>query len=322
MSGEISTDAQFVARNISYAAGAALAAMAFDFVLIVRDERRYIWSWRISPHAKTYIVIRYLGVLAQIFNVVFTIWLSSKTDVEPQLCKTWVAYQATVIQTFVLVVDALLFLAIYAAFYQRYWIMGILVALAAAQPSSMVISFLAVASDIEYTPECLIRQVHFGSIYFGTTTLATHVIILFLSLWKFFIDRRAQTPLRRVIVRDSTLAVACTTIILLFMLLCSLGVIKVGMNSNMIYYWLLSTLWVAVGRIILSLERLKSDHNSGGSTTENSVGVITTQIFIPEDPSVYELALDVNCSTCPSTPSVADQSMGELQSRKDAGVEA
>ncbi|KAH7909199.1 hypothetical protein BJ138DRAFT_1115193 [Hygrophoropsis aurantiaca] len=334
-------DAQFeAARNISYAASAALAAMVFDFALTVRDERRYIWSWRTSPHAKTYIVTRYFGILAQIANVAFTIWLSSKTDIAPKLCKTWVAYQATVIQILILVVDGLLILAIYAVFYQRYLIIGVAVALAAAQPSSMVISFLAVASDVSNAPGCLLRHAHFGSIYFGrvlvtcnpglnlnrylnrTTTLATHVVILFLFLWKFFIERRTRTPLRCVIMRDSTLAVTCTSVIFLLVLLCSAGVIKSGVNTNMIYYWLLSTLWVAAGRIILSSERLKSDHASGGPTNENSVGVTTTEIFIPEDASVYELTLNANCSTCPPTPSVADQSMSESQSRNDAGIGA
>ncbi|KAH7904247.1 hypothetical protein BJ138DRAFT_1166868 [Hygrophoropsis aurantiaca] len=322
MSNEISMNARFeAARNINYAASAALVAMVFDFVLTVRDERRYIWfRWRISPHAKTYIVIRYFGILAQIINVAFTIWLSSKTHVAPKLCKIWVAYQATVIQILILVIDSLLMVAIYAVFYQRYLIIGILVALAAAQPSSMVISFLAVAPDVSNTPGCFVRHTPPGTIYFGTTTLVTHAIILFLFLWKFFMKRRTQTPLRRLMMRDSTLAVTCTSVILLLVFLCSLGIIKAGMNANMAYYWLLSSLWVVAGRIILSLERFKSDHTSGGPTTEDSVGVITADIFIPEDASVYELTLDTNCSACPPTPSVADQPVGESQSPNDAGI--
>ncbi|KAH7922650.1 hypothetical protein BV22DRAFT_1197260 [Leucogyrophana mollusca] len=308
-----------VARYITYGASAALLAMFVDYGLTVSAERKYIWSkLRTSSYARTYILARYFGLAAQIFNVCFSIWMATRTYIAPSLCKVWYSYQAVVIQTLVLVVDSLLMLGgmhfpkrimeideltafrVYTIFSRSYWIISLLVVLAAAQPGSMIASAVITFPEVTYTSTCLIIEIHSGSIYFGTATLTTHVVILFLSLWKCFIEGRALTSLRSAILRDGTLAMIAISIILMFMLLCSLRVIKTGTAGNIIYYWLLATLWVSVGRIIINWETFKADQASGC----NSTGGLTTHITVLDNASVYQLEMNASPSVSAHTPSI------------------
>ncbi|KAH7923680.1 hypothetical protein BV22DRAFT_1196505 [Leucogyrophana mollusca] len=301
MSTEMTEAGNQVARHISYGASAALLAMFVEYGLTVSDERKYIWSkLRTSSYARTYILTRYFGLAAQIFNVCFSIWMASRTYIAPSLCKLWYSYQAVVIQTLVLVVDSLLMLGVYAIFSHSYWILSLLVVLAAAQPGSMIASAVITFPEVTYSSTCLIIRIHSGSVYFGTATLTTHVVILFLSLWKCFIEGRAQTSLRSAILRDSTLAVTAISIILLFMLLCSLGVIRTGIAGNIIYYWLLATLWISAGRIIVNWEIFRADQASSRNTTS----AMTMVISVPDEASVYQLEMDASPSTSGHTPSI------------------
>ncbi|KAH7923051.1 hypothetical protein BV22DRAFT_612383 [Leucogyrophana mollusca] len=277
-----------IERYASYGAAAALLLMFVDYALTFRDERRYIWpKARVCRYAKVYIATRYLGLAAQILNVSFAIWRASQTYIAPSLCRSFFAYQAIIVQALVAVVDGLLMRGVYAMFSGSYWILSLFAVLAAAQPGSMLASAVIALPEAPFTQTCLPTEVHSGLIYFGSVTLTTHASILLLIMWKYFARRQARTPLRTAILRDTTLAVAAISAIMIITLLYALGVIRVGVMANIICYWFFCALWVSAGRIIVGWEAAR------GSEAGASMGVATSHITIPDDASVYALsALD------------------------------
>ncbi|KAH7923046.1 hypothetical protein BV22DRAFT_1130949 [Leucogyrophana mollusca] len=273
------------AQYVSYGAIAALLAMFVDYALMLRDERRYIWSKaRVCRYAKMYIATRYLGLAAQIFNVSFTIWRASQTYITPPLCLSWFTYQAIIIQVLLAIVDGLLMRGVYAIFSGSYWILSVLAVLAAAQPGSTLASMVIALPDAPFTPMCLVAEAHSGLIYFGSGTLTTHAILLLLIVWKYFSGRHARSPLRTAILRDSTLAAAAVSVMMFITLLCALSVIRPGVTSNIVYYWLFCVLWVSAGRIAAGWEAARS------SEAGADAGVLTSHITITDNASVYALS--------------------------------
>ncbi|KAH7923054.1 hypothetical protein BV22DRAFT_1036815 [Leucogyrophana mollusca] len=273
-----------IERYISYGAAAALLPMFVDYALTFRDERRYIWpKARLCRYAKMYMATRYLGLAAQILNVSFAIWRASQTYIAPSLCRSWYTYQAIIIQALVAVVDGLLMRGVYAIFSRSYWILSVLAVLAAAQPGSMLASAVTTLPDAPFTPTCLVAEVHFGLIYFGSVTLTTHAVILLLIVWKYFAGGHAHA-LFRTAIRDSTLAVAAILTIMIITLLCAVGVIGIGVISNIICYWFFCALWVSAGRIIVGWEAARNSEAGAG------VGVLTSHITIADNASVYGLS--------------------------------
>ncbi|KAH7921205.1 hypothetical protein BV22DRAFT_1132475 [Leucogyrophana mollusca] len=312
MSTEGVNEAQmWVARKVSYWASAALAVMIMDYALTFCDEIRCIWpKIRTSSYARTYMLAR--------FNVYFSMRMASGTYTAPPLCKSWYSYQAVSIQIMMAVVDVLLMRRVYALFSGSYWILAILIALAAAQPSSMVASAVTSVPGVKYTQTCLIIRTHHSPIYFGATTLATHIVILLLTFWKFFLASGSQrSSLPSIIMRDTTISVMAICVILLFMMLCVLGVIDTTMSGNVTFYWLFCTLWISVGRIILNVQKLRLDEHSA-DRAQNSRGGFTTHITVLDD--VYEPDLHDEI-----TESVSNESRSALaasldESQKDIGI--
>ncbi|KIJ60850.1 hypothetical protein HYDPIDRAFT_116712 [Hydnomerulius pinastri MD-312] len=102
--------------------------------------------------------------------------------------------------------------------------------------------------------------------------MATNMLIFFMTFWKYFSLPTEWThgDIGRVVFRDSALSMIAVSLLMLFLTLCTLGVIKTSMSGNVTYYWLVCTLWISSGRIIINLARLPAREE--GFTSEIELG--------------------------------------------------
>ncbi|KAH7891003.1 hypothetical protein F5I97DRAFT_1840716 [Phlebopus sp. FC_14] len=267
-----------VSRNILISASVSLAVMIVDFVWLLREERKRIWpKVRSSQYAKLYVLSRYPGLVGQIFNVYFVSRMDAGTIVAPSTCKMWYSYQATMVQLLLAAVEGPLMHRVYALYFRNRAILLLLILIAAAQIGSMIVSARMSVPGVRYTGTCLVIKTHPGSVYFSATTMATNVVIFFMTFWKYFsLPRRwTQGAFGRVVLRDSALSLIATSLLLLFMMLCTLNVIKTSMSGNITYYWLVCTLWVTVGRIIINHERVSLEDENYITSEIEMVSVST-----------------------------------------------
>ncbi|KAI9459339.1 hypothetical protein HD554DRAFT_1618489 [Boletus coccyginus] len=259
-------DPEIAALKIAISASFSLAVMIADFVWLIRHEVKIIWRGLGSWHARIYLLLRYAGLASQIFNVYFTVRMYTGIGTTQAGCQLWFAYQAIVVQILLASVEGALMHRIYALFLGNRYILMVLVALAAGQIASMVMSAYLVVPSSQHTVTCMIVGNNPGNSYFGVTTMTTNILIFFMTSWRFiFLPLKlTQHGIGQVVMRDTSLSVLGISGLMLFLTLCSLEVIQPSIGGNITYYWLVCILWMSIGRIILNQETLAREIRRDG----------------------------------------------------------
>jgi len=253
-----------------------LAIMVADFACLIGDEVKFVWTRiRHSWYARLYMLARYLGMASQIFNVYFTFRMYCGVRTSHAGCTLWFAYQAVVIQLLLTCAEGLLMHRIYALFLRSRIILFILIMFACGQTASMIVSASFTLPQIKHTDTCIIRSSPPGNAYFGATTMMINLIILFMTFSRYLYLPAEWTRqgLGRVVMRDSALSLIAITFVMLFMTLCSLGIIRPRMSGNVTYYGLVCILWVSIGRVVINHEKLPREDEEGGNPWKDALQI-------------------------------------------------
>ncbi|KAI6094623.1 hypothetical protein EDD16DRAFT_1903810, partial [Pisolithus croceorrhizus] len=153
--------------------------------------------------------------------------------------------------------------------------------------------------NTQHSETCYVLKTNINTIYFATTTMATHFVMFFMIFW-----RGVKLPWEwscsafgRVVLRDSALSPLIVSLLKLAMVLCNTDVIRTSLNGNIIYYWLFCTMWISLGRITVDhskaalLEELKESAGARRGELTSEIDVEETSSSISEsrtsqDPSV------------------------------------
>ncbi|KIM61103.1 hypothetical protein SCLCIDRAFT_1216224 [Scleroderma citrinum Foug A] len=254
------SDAIGAARWAAISSGMSLGVMAMDFCLLLGDEFRLIWPnvRCFNKYALVYVVTRYAGLAAQIFNIFFCLRMASGVVTSPSHCRMWYRYQAISIQLLLAVVQVLLMLRVYALFLRNSAILCLLILLWIGQSLSMFVSAWLVVPRVAHTDTCYVVKATPAGLYFGVTTMAMNFIVLFMISWRYLNLplRWIRSGLGYVVLRDSTLSLLTILAWSLLLILCVTGVIETSMNGNVIYYWLFSAMWISLGRLIINQSKV------------------------------------------------------------------
>lgn len=293
-----------VARNIVIITTTLTALMALEYIYFFLDEVRLVWPrFRKTTEAKIYVMTRYAGLAGQSFNIWFAFRMASGVPNSPFACRVWTSYQIATIQYLLLSVESLLMLRVYKMYNKGKYISALLFILGSAQSAAMAVNARWIITGTRYSPTCVIILPHYHSrIYVGVSIIATFMFILVTMLWRFSKSPSGWSELSRawlkLAVRDGSCTAIAITAILVFMFLCTTGVIDTRMSGNIIFYVLLSCLWFAAGRIVLHQEKFRIIQKS------QKGGV--------NDPSRWTQTIEVNLDdirpfddpdTCPTSPS-------------------
>ncbi|KAI6116008.1 hypothetical protein F5141DRAFT_1100376 [Pisolithus sp. B1] len=290
-----------LARKAAISACASFGLMLVDFFWLLRDEITYVWPnvRRRRLYALVYIIERYLGLGGQVFNVYISLRIASLLHTPPTYCRIWFVYQAISIQILLSSMECALIHRIYALFGRNYSILSVLVLFCTLQLLSLGTSAWLAIPNTEHSETCYVLKPNINTIYFGTTTMATHLIMFFMIFWRGFELpwKWSCSAFGRVVLRDSAVSPLIISILTGAMVLCNTGAIQTSLNGNIIYYWLFCTMWISLGRIIVNhskvdqLEQLKQlvDARRGELTSEIDVGETSSSISesrTSQDPTV------------------------------------
>ncbi|KAG9312061.1 hypothetical protein JVU11DRAFT_7342 [Chiua virens] len=291
------------ARKVLISSCVALAIMIVDYIYLFRSEIKFVWPKLVSwGHPKGYVISRYLGLGCQIYNVYFTVrmYLGVPTTIEG--CRLWFSFQAACVLLLLLIAEFMLMYRIYALFLKSKVICSILISLFVGQTAAMVVSAVLSFPTNKHTVTCLITRSSVGNVFFSTTTMATNILIFFMTFWRYLQlpKKCSQQGHIKVAFRDSAAAVLMISSIMLFMTLCSLQVIKPNMSGNITYYWFVCILFLAIGRLVVDHQKIYLAEPEGDEhgTWKGSVQ-LTSMIEVGE--SVW--SLDTEVSSDVRTPS-------------------
>lgn len=272
-----------LARKAAISACASLGVMLVDFFWLLRDEITFVWPniRRCRPYSLVYVIERYLGLAGQGFNVYVSLRIASVLSTPPSYCKAWFVYQAITVQILLLSIECALIHRIYALFQRNCSILSVLAIFCSLQLLSLGASAWLAIPNTKHSETCYVLKPNIDTIYFATTTMATHLVMFFMIFW-----RGLELPLEwtrdtfgRVVLRDSALSPLIISALTGIMVLCNTGVIQTSLNGNVFYCWLYCTMWISLSRIIVNhskVELLKDSSND--VTTHIDVGETSSSI--------------------------------------------
>ncbi|OJA11772.1 hypothetical protein AZE42_11614 [Rhizopogon vesiculosus] len=122
------------------------------------------------------------------------------------------------------------------------------------------------------SPTCTVIGAHRGQIYVSVSTIAMHLCILAMILWRYF-QGNWQEPLRsylKIMVRDSICAVIAVTGCFLFATLAPMGLSQslAQTSANILFHVMVCSFWFAAGRLVLDKERFRQRSQNNREFTE------------------------------------------------------
>jgi len=261
MSSAPSTEHEAVARDILIVTTILFGLMILEYAWNFRLEKQVIWPKFLKSHqVKIFVITRYMGFAGQIFNVWFANRMSSGIPRSPLACRVWYTYQAVSIQSLTMSVEALLMLRVRKMYKKDKHVLGILFAFSCMQCAATVISARTVVPGIGSSPTCMVIGSHPGQIYVGASTIAVHLCLLAMILWRYFrVRREGSHSYLKILVRDTICIVIVVTGTNLLVTLPPMGLPRAETSANMLFHVKLFSLWVAVGRLVLDKERSRQE---------------------------------------------------------------
>ncbi|OAX38241.1 hypothetical protein K503DRAFT_770684 [Rhizopogon vinicolor AM-OR11-026] len=268
-----SVEPEAVALSILIVTTTLSGLMVLEYAWNIRFEVQVIWRrfWK-SAEVKVFVVARYVGLAGQIFNVWFASRMASGIPSSPAACRVWFMYQTIAIQSLTMSVEALLILRVCKMYNNDKYILGILSVFGGAQCAGMGISALMVVPSLGSSPTCTVIGTHPGQIYVGVSTVAMHLCILAMILWRYF-RGNWQEPLRsyfKIMVRDSICAAIAVTGCFLFLTLVPIGLSQSAAQTseNILFHVMVCSFWFAAGRLVLDKERFRQQSRNNREFTE------------------------------------------------------
>lgn len=290
-----------LALKAAISACASLAAMLVDFFWLLRDEITFVWPnvRRRRIYALVHIIERYLGLVGQGFSVYVSLRIASLLPTPPIYCRIWFVYQAISIQILLSSMEFALIHRIYALFQKNCSILSVLVLFCTLQLLSLGASAWLAIPNTEHSETCFVLKPNIDTIYFGTTTMATHLVMFFMIFW-----RRVELPVEwscsafgRVVLRDSALSPLIISLLTGVLVLCNTGVIQTSLNGNIIYYWLFCAMWISLGRIIVNHSKVEQLMDARGSKLTTEIDLGETSLSISESSTSQHAAVDLTSTS-------------------------
>ncbi|OAX38239.1 hypothetical protein K503DRAFT_173876 [Rhizopogon vinicolor AM-OR11-026] len=213
MSSAPSTEHEAVARDILIVTTILFGLMILEYAWNFRLEKQVIWPKFLKSHqVKIFVITRYMGFAGQIFNVWFANRMASGIPRSPLACRVWYTYQAVSIQSLTMSVEALLMFRVRKMYKKDKHVLGILFAFSCMQCAATVISARTVVPGIGSSPTCMVIGSHPGQIYVGASTIAVHLCLLAMILWRYFrVRREGSHSYLKILVRDTICIVIVVT---------------------------------------------------------------------------------------------------------------
>ncbi|OAX37102.1 hypothetical protein K503DRAFT_867100 [Rhizopogon vinicolor AM-OR11-026] len=265
-----STELEAVGLNMLIVSIILSGLTVLEYAWNVRFEIRVIWPqlWK-SAEAKIFMIVRYVGLAGQIFNVWFVNRMASGVPNHLLACRAWYLYQVVTVQCLLMSEELLLTQRICKMYNNNKYIFSILLVFVGAQCAAMAVSALILVPGISSSPTCVIVDSHPAQIYAGATTTAVHLCLLVMILWRYF---RGNWPefLRSYIknmVRDSV----CTLIAVsggFFLITIAPTVDQPLMTQNLFFLVMLFSLWFGTGRLVLGKARFLQESENDSQLTK------------------------------------------------------
>ncbi|KAJ8586366.1 hypothetical protein M405DRAFT_935433 [Rhizopogon salebrosus TDB-379] len=271
-----------VSRVMAFNACATLAVMLWDWVIGLPDETHLIWRRPRSSWVKwLFLFFRYGGLMAQVFNLLFVMRMETYKPINRATCERWISYQAVAVEAFLVAVDSLLILRVYAIWSRSRRVLGVLGTLVILEACSMAVSASIIVPDSAMNELCLFRKTPRAAAYFGIVALLTQSAILYLTLRKHFTTfarRYGPRNLSTLVVRDGGLAFIGIFAMFFGALYYS---ILGSERSDVLFFWIVCVLSICGCRIIINMDYY-ADRACLPNRTSDAIW-ITSDIIMDED---------------------------------------
>ncbi|KAF8070440.1 hypothetical protein FPV67DRAFT_1487414 [Lyophyllum atratum] len=268
---------------------AALTFLAWDIVITVDDEIKFIWPkpWTLTKFL--YFYARYVPLMVQISILFVGTDVSSALHFTPHDCYIWQVYQGIAAFSIVGAVDIILILRVIALYHGNPVIRILLALLYILELVGMSVGIGLAIPGIRYDEICLVTDIPPSLAIYGGSAISFQVILFVLTTWKFFEAVRSgwgDVPLLVLQMRDGTWAFVL--LMAVYIGQASLYGLENHALAGVLFGWLITAFSFSGYRILLNLNHLSPpDRHSSDAHRTNTDIQFTTQIFsdITENPS-------------------------------------
>ncbi|KAF9044204.1 hypothetical protein BJ165DRAFT_185754 [Panaeolus papilionaceus] len=279
-------------RNLSSLA--ALIVLIWEYLVCVQDERRFIWRGSFNKVKAIYLFSRYLGLCAQIANVVLVFNPLSQLPVPRSKCKAWFLCLCACSCSLLVAIDVALILRVHVLYNRSRRVGCFLFGLVALQ-CGIVTRFTVQKIDVvPFDGICNVQETPVDTAYFMASIMVTQTTLLFMTVAKRKIAF-GQSPVIDLVVRDGAwifvlvFALAGTTIPYSLFVQIS--------KPHLILIWPIALLSLACCRLILNMQKLglhlDDDDHVATVRDQESTGIAFTS-FIDTAGSLHSSATHVH----------------------------
>ncbi|KAI0311623.1 hypothetical protein OF83DRAFT_1068479, partial [Amylostereum chailletii] len=211
---------------------AALAFLAWDILITLDQEVRYIWSCvptfppppplltrehaRRRPHGCwtkwLFLFIRYFALAIQISILFVGTELAAELGYSPHACVAWYIWQEVGTEVLIASVEVVLIVRLQALYNRHRALTYALYTLFALENAAMIVTLVRVVPDVRFDAACVVVHSPGGLLYFAVAFIAFETLLFLLMLAKFVQAARrgwgAGAPVLTVLVRDGAWAFA------------------------------------------------------------------------------------------------------------------
>jgi len=132
-------------RRTTYSYVAALSFLAYDVILSLGQEIKYIWGAKLSPVTALYFIVRYYGLL----NLIAIVGVDTSTNLSVPVCQQY--FKWTIPggpSLFIVILDGILLLRVYALYNRSKRVLLILLVLVIGDFASALYATITLANDL------------------------------------------------------------------------------------------------------------------------------------------------------------------------------
>ncbi|GLB38831.1 hypothetical protein LshimejAT787_0506960 [Lyophyllum shimeji] len=191
----------------------ALSWLVWDSILLCRREYESIWKRENSVVKAVYIFSKYVGLVAQTMNTIWTFDLLSREYLTPRLCRKWFGSQIGVIILLHAALQIILMLRVYALYDCKKPVGLFLLSLGIGEIASISFSSVYIVRGFHFHSTCLNANTPPAVVALIVVMAVVQIIVWGMTLFKQ-VDIPTRTRLLEVVGRDG--AVACSVFVAIF----------------------------------------------------------------------------------------------------------
>ncbi|RDB30726.1 hypothetical protein Hypma_005946 [Hypsizygus marmoreus] len=176
-----------------------------DWIVLFPREYENIWKRKPSSVQVLYIITRWVGLIGQTINSVWTAVLLSKASVPPRDCSLWFGYQITIMQCLWSAFDAINMLRVYALYNRSNRVGALLVFLWFLELGFMIFAGISSVKGFQFDSTCLVDRTPFVVIVMCAVVFCIQLVILSMTLAKRFTIGSRSSPLIQLATRDGSI---------------------------------------------------------------------------------------------------------------------